>query len=35
MIEDGKIERVTTGPDVNGQAGAEVIDASGLTVLPG
>ena len=35
VIEDGKIERVTTGPDVNGQAGAEVIDASGLTVLPG
>ena len=26
---------MTTGPDVNGPAGAEVIDAAGLTVLPG
>lgn len=35
VIEDGRIERVGTGPDPNGPAGAEVIDASGLTVLPG
>ena len=35
VIEAGRIERVTTGPDVNATAGAEVIDASGLTVLPG
>src|SRR5262250_2116627 len=35
VIEDGRIERVGSGPDVNGTAGAEVIDASGLTVLPG
>ena len=35
VIEDGRIERVTTGPDVNGRPGAEVIDASGMTVLPG
>jgi imidazolonepropionase-like amidohydrolase len=35
VVDDGRIERVTTGPDVNGLAGAEVIDVSGRTVLPG
>ena len=35
VVDDGRIERVTTGPDVNGAAGAEVIDVSGRTVLPG
>ncbi len=35
VVDDGRIERVTTGPDVNGPAGAEVIDVSGRTVLPG
>ena len=35
VVDDGRIERVTTGPDGNGPAGAEVIDVSGRTVLPG
>lgn len=35
LIRDGRIEAVTTGPAGPPPAGAEVIDAAGLTVLPG
>ena len=35
VIEDGRIERVTAGAVVNGAPRAEVIDVSGLTMLPG
>ena len=33
LIKDGKIEKV--GPDVTASSGAQVIDLSGKTIIPG
>jgi imidazolonepropionase-like amidohydrolase len=35
VINDGRVEAVVTGPAANWAPGAEVVDVSGMTILPG
>ena len=35
VVDDGRIERVVSGPAADWPAGAEVLDVSGMTLLPG